>query len=62
MNKQRGDFPLSYLFGAGLLITGFAIIAVFSGATLGKIFLFGGVAAFVVGYFLEKEKSKKDRS
>lgn len=58
MNKQMGDFPGAYIVGSGLLIAGISVLVIFSGAPLGKIFLFGGAAAIAVGYFIQKDKEK----
>jgi hypothetical protein len=55
---HQPEYPIAYVLGAGLCITGLSILAVFSGAQLGYLFLLGGAVAFVVGYFFEQEKKK----
>jgi len=58
VSNNGGEYPLSYFLGAGLLITGIAVLAIFRGSSLGWFFLLGGVATFIVGYFIENEKKK----
>jgi fatty acid desaturase len=55
-SQSRGKFPISFVLGTGLVITGIAVLAIFPGASLGLFFLLGGAATFIVGFFLEKAK------
>lgn len=56
--SRQQEYPVAYVLGAGLCVTGVSILAVFSQAALGYLFLGGGIATFIIGFFFEQEKKK----